>query len=530
MKVYNTIKTSFKIENTCSINAFIYRIRNLPGLKKIIPKHIYGSNTFKVLIQIIVLISRIISPFISKIFYVGIMILIPMHIMDIKNINVFSNILLFITLWGALSNTQILSASTKKYHCVNLMKIEPKKYEISHYILFLVKTFISFFPILMIAINYISNSFDVILILYVIILDILILSLKIIDEAFHLYVYSKKNIVLIDNKYTFIISVMGFVLTYILSYFRINISFNGILILSPFIIVLAIICIRFLFKNNSYKRIYKKVFTLNKIIFDVDTFITQTNKDNYKKISSSSKITEDIERKEGYDYFNSIFFYRHKKLVLNSAKNYSLVYLVVVLIIIALCIFVPESRVDINNVMINSLPYFVFIMYLTNRGSEITQAMFFNCDHSLLTYKFYRNPKHLLNIFIARLKKLILINLLPATVLGSMIPIILFLSGGIDNNLIYFSIFLFIIFLSIFFTVHHLVLYYLLQPYDINMKSRSMVYSVMNFITYLLCYKCMSLKVHASIFSIISIIATLLYILLALCLVYKFAPRTFKLK
>lgn len=528
--MYNTIKTSFKIDNACSMNAFIYRLRKFPGLKKMIPNSIYGNDTFKTFIQIIVFISKFISPFIFKASYIGFMVLIPMVIMKTKDIKIFFNILLIITLWGSLSNPQIFSATTKKYQCVNLMKIQAKKYELCHYVLFLIKTFISFLPILIVSMSYLSDSLGIGIIFQAITIDVLISCLKIINESFHLYIYSNKNLVLVDKNYIFIISIMGFMLAYALGYFKIVLSFNGLLILAPFIIILTMVCIKFLFKNNSYNRIYKKVITINKVIFNADTIIAETNKKNYNKISSSVKITEDIEVKEGYDYFNSIFFYRHKKIVLNSAKKFTIMYLLIGISIIAVSIFLPEIRNNINKVIMNSLPYFVFIMYITNRGAEITQAMFFNCDHSLLTYKFYRNPKHLLNIFVVRLKKLILINLMPATVLAIIIPIVLFLSGGASGLLLYFSIFLFIISLSIFFTVHYMVLYYLLQPYDINMQSKSMAYSIMKFITYIFCYKCVYLKVNASIFSTISIISTLVYILVALGLVYKFAPKTFKLK
>ena len=51
------------------------------------------------------------------------------------------------------------------------------------------------------------------------------------------------------------------------------------------------------------------------------------------------------------------------------------------------------------------LPYFAFIMYLINRGTSFTQALFMNCDHSLLTYSFYKQPGFVLKLFQIRLRE-----------------------------------------------------------------------------------------------------------------------------
>ena len=127
--------------------------------------------------------------------------------------------------------------------------------------------------------------------------------------------------------------------------------------------------------------------------------------------------------------------------------------------------FVPEFSIKVNQVLMVMLPYFVFIMYCINRGQEVAQAMFMNCDHSMLTYGFYREPKVILNLFNKnRLKSVILINLLPAFVLAMGLVLLLVISGGttqwVDYPILLFSI----LAMSIFFSVHHLVLYYLLQP------------------------------------------------------------------
>lgn len=57
-------------------------------------------------------------------------------------------------------------------------------------------------------------------------------------------------------------------------------------------------------------------------------------------------------------------------------------------------------------------------MYAINRGTGFTKALFMNCDHSLLTYSFYKQPKFILKLFQIRLREIIKVNLLPALVIG----------------------------------------------------------------------------------------------------------------
>ena len=177
-----------------------------------------------------------------------------------------------------------------------------------------------------------------------------------------------------------------------------------------------------------------------------------------------------------------------------------------------------------------SLSYFVFIMYALNRGQVICKAMFFNCDHSMLAYQFYRTSKNMLENFKVRLKMLIRLNLLSAFVLAIGLDLLLWMTGGVGNPFVYFSMFFSIIFMSIFFSVHHLVLYYLLQPYDINMDRKSSIYDIVNAITYFICWSCIEIKLDSFYFSLGTIVLTTIYVVVALYLAYLEAPKRFKLK
>ena len=88
---------------------------------------------------------------------------------------------------------------------------------------------------------------------------------------------------------------------------------------------------------------------------------------------------------------------------------------------------------------------------------------------------------------------------------------------------------LFIIVLSVFFSVHYLVIYYLLQPYNKDLQVRSISYTFVSVITLVLTYILSNLVMSSLYFSILGIVLTGAYIIVSLKLVYKYAPSTFRI-
>ena len=169
------------------------------------------------------------------------------------------------------------------------------------------------------------------------------------------------------------------------------------------------------------------------------------------------------------------------------------------------------------------------IMFFINRGAIITQAMFFNCDHAMLRYNFYREPKVILELFKKRLLTVVKVNLLPAFVIGIGNIVLLLISKNTYSTLTLVTTFLFILSLSIFFSVHYLVIYYLLQPFNKDMEVKKASYSFVTLGTYLLCYILTNLVMTSELLSIFGVLFVIIYVILSLFLVYKIAPRTFKL-
>ncbi len=174
--------------------------------------------------------------------------------------------------------------------------------------------------------------------------------------------------------------------------------------------------------------------------------------------------------------------------------------------------------------------YFVFVMYLINRGTGFTRALFLNCDHSLLTYSFYKQPRMILRLFAIRLREIMKVNLLPAAVIGVGLAVLLYASGGTDNPLHYLVVIVSILAMSMFFSVHYLTIYYLLQPYNAETEIKSGTYQIVCFVTYVVCYAMIQVQLPTLLFGTACIAFCVLYCAAACVLVYRLAPRTFHLR
>ena len=96
----------------------------------------------------------------------------------------------------------------------------------------------------------------------------------------------------------------------------------------------------------------------------------------------------------------------------------------------------------------------------------------------------FKKPTFVLKLFQIRLREIIKVNLLPAFVIGAGLDILFFASGGTDHPLNYAVIFVSVLCMSVFFSVHYLTIYYLLQPYNAGTEVKSGTYAIVLSATY----------------------------------------------
>ena len=136
----------------------------------------------------------------------------------------------------------------------------------------------------------------------------------------------------------------------------------------------------------------------------------------------------------------------------------------------------------------------------------------------------------MLRLFQIRLREIVKVNAVPAAVIGAGLSLLLYVSGGTENPLNYAVLFVSILCMSVFFSIHYLTIYYLLQPYNAGTEIKSGTYQLIMSGTYFVCFFLMQVKMPILVFGVACILFCIAYSVVACILVYRFAPKTFRLR
>lgn len=517
---------SFRLKDTYRANTIIYSLKQFPLIKYMLPLNLYQSRGLKIFAHIISTLYELASVFIGKMLYMYIMIFYALSFYEGSRSDLFVHILFFLTINGALINSYMFNPTKDKYYAMMIMKMDARKYTLSNYYYALLKLFVGMIPFSIILGKQVGLPLWLCLLL-----PLFVVMMKMNINAWNLRDFKKKKRISNENKLTaltYAIIAGNLLLAYALPLLDIYITVHIFMILSILTVLLGLKSAFYIAGFNEYKMIYKQLLTEENVyVMENATGQKAVKKQVEKKISFNPAQTS---QKSGYAFFHELFFIRHRKILTDAIKKQTIVIVVLAILTSFAVVINIQVKMIINMIIMTSLPYFLFVMYLINRGQLITQAMFMNCDHSMLTYRIYRTPRVILNVFKERIKTVVLLNLIPAVLLGISLAWLLYLSGGTNVIMNYLIIIVSIASMSIFFSVHYLVLYYLLQPYNIKTEIKSSTYSIIQGLTYFICYFMMGQKLPTFMFGIVTIAISVIYIVISLILVYRLAPKTFKIR
>ena len=522
----NILYKTLQIDVAYSVNSFIYILKKLPILKDLFTDDIYKSKIIKSIVGIFGLLFSLARALFFKFMYFFAIYYISYKLFLNSMVGSFFHIYFFLTILGMFINNKLLNTSKKKYFSIILFNMDATKFFRANIFWNLLTNTIFNSVIIYIFIDKLLIAPTI---FYTLLLIIFTLMTRIIGETLNIMFFKKYNYIWYTNSTLYFSIIFILLGCCILPLFKIYIPIKIIEIVTLLLIPIAILSFMYLLKIKDYKLINKKLAQMTNVMNSKNEkdYLKQAMvevRDKDKEID-----TKIIEKKEGYDLFNTIFFERHKEILLRSAKKYSLVLIVIYIVLGYIMLRYSNYNKSIAELLHYKLAIFIMIMFFINRGAIITQAMFFNCDHAMLRYNFYREPKIILELFKKRLLTVIKVNLLPALVIAIGNIILLLISRNTYTPITLITTFLFILSLSVFFSVHYLVIYYLLQPFNKDMEVKKASYSFVTLGTYLLCYFLAGLVMTSEILSIFGVLFVVLYVIISLLLVYKIAPRTFKL-
>ncbi len=519
-----TLRLSFALKNAYRVNAILYSLKQIPLLKRLLPASLYQAKGLKIFANVLSVLWEIVSTFVFKLFYFLLMVCgSQAFYRSAPSDSAFLHILLCLTLIGAYMNTSIFNPTRDKYYAIILLRMNARAYTLVNYGYALLKTAVGFLPFVLLF----GIQRDVPLWLCILI-PLCVAGAKLAVAAYSLRDYEKSGYVRNENKlqkFAWLLSAVLLALAYLPPAFGIVLPFAAYAALWLIWLPLGLVSLRRVTAFRYYPEITREL--LSQVVTQMDTVKKAAKTASEKAISADLTI---VSRKKGFEYLNELFIKRHKKILWRSTLRIAAVCAALCCATLLAMVFIPGIKSGVNEMVMTWLPYFAFIMYMLNRGTGFTRALFMNCDHSLLTYSFYKQPRFVLKLFAIRLREIMKINALPAAVIGLGLALLLYASGGTDTPLDYAVLLVSVLAMSMFFSTHYLTIYYLLQPYTAGTELKSGTYRIIMSLTYVVCYIVMNLRLPILGFGLVCIAFCLLYSAAACILVYKFAPRTFKLR
>lgn len=523
-----TLRISFSLRNTYRVNSILYALRQTPLIRKIIPETAYQMQGFKILAHILSILWECVSVFLGKILYFLLAVMFVVGLFDLPSGmqgRLVLHILVFLSLVGAAVNTYMFNPTRDKYYALILLRMDAREYTLINYFYAILKVIVGFALCCFLLGLPMGLSVGQCLLI-----PFFVAGIKLGFAAKTLRDYERTGTVENENK----LGRIAWIMLLLLLAAAYGLPVLGIMLPEAVSVTVMCICaaggVISLYKIwtfTAYSAMYKELLTAGDIFIDKAAAPNLLQEQNRKHIDTDTAV---VSSRRGFEYLNELFIKRHQKLLWRPVKRIALAALLLTAGILAVFPAVPEARKAVNVLMLEYLPYMVFVMYIINRGTGFTQALYVNCDHCLLTYPFYKQPESILKLFQIRLREIIKINLFPAAVIGGGLACLLYASGGTDNILNYAVLFVSVICMSVFFSVHYLMLYYLLQPYNADTEIKSGVYQLITTATYFVCYMMLQVKMSTLLFGIMTIVFCVVYCIVASILVYRLAPRTFRIQ
>lgn len=544
-----TILTILRMAACSAVNRFIYYFKRIPLLGKMMPDAAYGFGDIKVFVTVVMNVVRALSKVFYKALYVFVCAFVPvMFIADglpegLRPV-CFAVILAFMSMLGGIVRPGALVDNTpERYHCVKLMRMPAGQYALAVFALKQVGDFLAFLPGVLIF-----GALAGLPLGYGFLLTVLIVCAHIIGEAlFVLWVdkagayYGAKAWFLL----AYVPGIAGAYVPYVLAVMDIQTAFmeqcyRGLFSI-PFIlavILLAVISLAFIWRYPRYARI-------NFLTTDAETLRKTQNMAELKAQSRfqdvnlqekkdfrSSVGNAKLSRKQGYEYLNALFFERHRRMLVRPVWVTAAGIALVAVAYVVLWWIYPAGATDLAEYIPNMLPMCVFLMYMLTlyTGERACRAMFHNCDLALLRYAYYREPRVILQNFRIRLRIIAKMNLCITAVICTAIWMAAQLSGiswaWTEQVLVYLCI----LCLGFFFSIHHLFLYYVFQPYTVDENTKNPLFNIINGVVYLACFACLQLDSTPKYFTPFVLVITVVYMAVALVCINKFAPKNFRVK
>ena len=564
------------LRSVVGYNSLVFALKKTPLIGKIIPDRLYKTTFLKVIYWVLHVIREVFALFLTKMSGISLVyfsaLTVTMLYKSADMLGTMSSQYLFGTFallfffvyafFGLVLNVKIFEKTTEKDYLVFMIRMNAKKLNNTLFTYDLARMFIGY---LMIGI--IPAVFGVPVWCW---LGIPVLSvfIKLFGAGFLAFRYELKSrhhkllkgsaagdflkivMIVVPIPPLFIMITGGY---YVPAYI--------LLLISAVLTVFGILGLIELIKAGP--DLHRRALHDGEILEKETVRAAKANTRSFKRIKAKGTVKGN---KKGFEFLNALFVKRHFKMLAVKPIVCALIILAVTLLFTILTImeyyeqngpenglnmvllnirnlilcrgyedplvtYVPDSAsLFFRNIVQNHLLAFVIPLAISDNSFKSTQAMYINCDNSLMTFSFFKQRKMIMKLFDIRLKQLVSFNVLPAIALAIGSNLILFATGGQDYPFQYLMTFVITICMSVIYSTYWLVIYYLFQPFTTTVSVKSGAYNA--------AYVCVSIilsvivwfRADSLILAVILVAAAVLFVFFMRMLVSKKAPKTWKVK
>lgn len=512
-----------RMSATRSINVFLYFLKSLPIFKQTISDRVYSYCAAKTAFAIVGALLSVTKKLVANLFvsFIVFGISVALSPENATSVPMFVPMFAAFSLAVAVLVPRAYSPTDELYTEVRIMHIDARLHSIVHIFLSSAFTAICYIPSMLLMMLFTSLGAELLL------LPPIWYAVRLCVFACDLFIKDKKSRLGLP---LCILALLFAAAMPVMAASQMP-STGTFLFASIILIILSVPAAIYMLKYGGYHRLIVSECTAEKLqsVDDAEHKNTFNDVKISDKYSKQSQTSISMQGMSPAAYLTKVFFKRHTWLLLKPAVITSVataaIYLVVT--VVGYC-FVPELFETIVQSVAFIYQALAFVLYFISTSPKACKAMFYNCDISLLHMPFYREPRLLLSVFGRRLSLTAAINALPALVLGVSLGTLNLQGGGkISDSIL---LLLTALMLSLFFTVYHLSMYYLFQPYTTSLDTKSPFFTISNLIIYIICYSLFQIEIPIYGFAYAVLGITVLAIALSLAAVYKFAPKRFRIK
>lgn len=563
------------LRSIIGFNSMVFALKKTPVIGKVIPDRLYGTAFLKIIYWIVHIIKEVGALFIGKMcgiscVYIAAWIMAAAYksydmIPNMSEKSIFGMFALFFfilyALIGLLLNTKFFKKTTEKDYLVFMIRMDAKKLNNTLFAYELGKIFVGYYLVGPVAAIFGCPFWAWLVIPF------LAVFMKLFGAGFlslRYQMFSKKHKPL---RGSYAGDVFKLVAVILLMPILMVIFINGYYIPLPIIFAAVVlfvvlgICGFFVLKNTN-ATLHRKALHDGHIDEKASTIEAKSNTKAFKKIKAEGSVKGD---KKGFEYLNALFVKRHMKMLVMKPIVFSVVMLAILAFAIYLfiAVYYEDNGADAcrNMVMNNLVNLFTFRGFsdplvnledsafqffrwcagfqlfglivpisMAENSFKCTQAMYINCDNSLMTFSFFKKREMIMKLFDIRFKQLIKINIMPAMVSALAVDLVLFVTGGQDYPFQYLLAFIIAGAIVVIYSMSWLALYYLFQPFTTTVNVKSGAYAVARTVFSIIMAVVMWIPANSLVVLGVTVVFAVLFVITLRKLVYKHAPKTWRVK